>query len=205
MNEEKQNDNSFDDLIDQVKDLQDNISSDEETEETEKVEGDRKESGQKKSKKEKKQQKQIEELEEKVDDLNDKYLRLFSEFDNYRKRTAREKIEMSKTASEGLIKDLLPVLDDMERALVNIPEVEQNKELRQGVELIFSKFFKILQNKGLKAIEAKGLDFDTDFHEAIAKFPAPSPEQKGKVIDDTERGYLLNDKVIRFSKVVVGE
>lgn len=163
------------------------------------------ETGQKKSKKEKRQQKQTEELEQKIEELNDKYLRLFSEFDNYRKRTAREKIEITKNASEGLIQDLLPVLDDMERALENIPEVEQNKELRQGVELIFSKFFKILESKGLKAIDAKGGDFDTDFHEAIAKFPAASPEQKGKVIDDTMRGYILNGKVIRFSKVVVGE
>ncbi|MDD4847281.1 MAG: nucleotide exchange factor GrpE [Bacteroidales bacterium] len=197
MNEEKQNNEAFDELSDSQNESTENV--------VEPTKEEKQEPEQKKSRKEKRQQKQVEELENKVAELNDKYLRLFSEFDNYRKRTAREKIEMSKTASEGLIQDLLPVLDDMERALVNIPEVEQNKELRQGVELIFSKFLKILENKGLKAIEAKGLDFDTDFHEAIAKFPAPTPEQKGKVIDDTVRGYMLNDKVIRFSKVVVGE
>lgn len=205
MNEEKQNENVLDDAINQEELHKTDCVSDSESEKTDKTTDGNREPEQKKSKKEKKQQKQIEELEAKIADLNDKYLRLFSEFDNYRKRTAREKIEMSKTASEAVIKDLLPVLDDMERALVNIPPVEHNKELREGVELIFSKLFKILESKGLKVIDAKGLDFDTDYHEAIAKFPAPTPEQKGKVIDDTMRGYTLNDKVIRFSKVVVGE
>lgn len=205
MNEEKQNDAAFDDMMDREKAQETDRIPNAEQAETDKAADDKREPEQKKSRKEKKQQKQVDALEEKVAELNDKYLRLFSEFDNYRKRTAREKIEMTKTASEGLIKDLLPVLDDMERALVNTPQVEQNKELREGIELIFSKFFKILESKGLKAIDAKGLDFNTDFHEAIAKFPAPTPEQKGKVIDDTMRGYTLNDKVIRFSKVVVGE
>lgn len=205
MDEENKNEESFFDTMDLINECQENFfkSQNEDINDAEKLEQEQKEP--KKSKKDKKQQKQIQELETKVEELNDKYLRLFSEFDNYRKRTAREKIEMSKTASESLIKDLLPVVDDMERALANIPETEQNKELRQGVELILSKFFRILSTKGLKAIDAKGADFDTDFHEAIAKFPASTPEQKGKVIDDTERGYTLNDKVIRFSKVVVGE
>lgn len=205
MNKEDKNKKVDDDALDQENNTKNSDIKDQEIEKEDSLEQEKRESEQKLSRKDKKLQKQVEELEEKISDVNEKYLRLFSEFDNYRKRTAREKIEMSKTASEGLIKDLLPILDDMERALVNIPEIEQNKELRQGVELIFSKFMRILQIKGLKAIEAIGENFDTDFHEAIAKIPAPSPEQKGKVVDDTERGYTLNGKVIRFSKVVVGE
>lgn len=205
MNKEDKNKKADDDALNQENNTKNSDIKDQEIEKEDSLEQEKRESEQKLSRKDKKLQKQVEELEEKISDVNEKYLRLFSEFDNYRKRTAREKIEMSKTASEGLIKDLLPVLDDMERALVNIPEIEQNKELRQGVELIFSKFMRILQIKGLKTIEAIGENFDTDFHEAIAKIPAPSPEQKGKVVDDTERGYTLNGKVIRFSKVVVGE
>lgn len=205
MSKEDKNKKADDDALNQENNTKNSDIKDQEIEKEDSLEQEKRESEQKLSRKDKKLQKQIEELEEKISDVNEKYLRLFSEFDNYRKRTAREKIEMSKTASEGLIKDLLPVLDDMERALVNIPEIEQNKELRQGVELIFSKFMRILQIKGLKTIEAIGENFDTDFHEAIAKIPAPSPEQKGKVVDDTERGYTLNGKVIRFSKVVVGE
>jgi len=155
----------------------------------------------------KKSDKKITLLEEENKELNDKYLRLYSEFDNYRKRTAKEKMEFTKTATESLLKELLPVLDDFDRALEHIPtEDEHSKELFQGVSLIHQKFFNILKKKELKEIEiAVGSDFDLNFQEAIASIPAPSEDMKGKVIDVVEKGYMLGDSIIRFSKVVVGQ
>ena len=148
-------------------------------------------------------------LEGEKKELDDKYLRLYSEFDNYRKRTAKEKLEFTKTATESLIKELLPVLDDFDRALQNIPaeaEDEHTKELYNGVQLIHQKFFNTLKKKELSPIEiAVGSDFDLNFQEAIATIPAPSEEMKGKVIDVVETGYMLGDSIIRFSKVVVGQ
>ncbi|MCL2510572.1 MAG: nucleotide exchange factor GrpE [Bacteroidales bacterium] len=148
-------------------------------------------------------------LLEEVREWNDKYLRLYSEFDNYRKRTAKEKIEFTKVATEALVKELLPVLDDFDRALDNIPaetEDEHTKELYNGVSLIHQKFFNTLKKKELTPIEvAIGSDFDLNFQEAIATIPAPSEELKGKVIDVVEKGYMLGDAIIRFSKVVVGQ
>jgi molecular chaperone GrpE len=148
----------------------------------------------------------IKEWQAKCDDLNDKYLRLYSEFDNYRKRTQKERIELSKTASEEIILSLLPVLDDIERALVSTLKTGDGIEVvtRDGMELIYLKFKGLLAQKGLEAIASKGESFDVDFHDAITNIPAPSEELKGKVIDEVEKGYKLNGKVIRYSKVVVG-
>ena len=144
------------------------------------------------------------ELLEKIDEINDKYIRIYSEFDNYRRRTAKEKIELNKSASEDVIVDLLPVLDDFERAINSTADSDDCDAVKDGVNLIFNKFKGVLEKRGLKPIESKGEEFDTDFHEAITQIPAPSKDMKGKVVDETEKGYMLNDKVIRFSKVVIG-
>ncbi|WP_420153526.1 nucleotide exchange factor GrpE [Siphonobacter sp.] len=135
-------------------------------------------------------------------ELKDKYIRLVAEFDNFRKRTLREKDELVKTASENVIKAILPVLDDIERAQATYGE--DGKVDTQGIELIFNKLTKAVAGKGLKAMESKGQAFDPDLHESITQFPAPSEDLKGKVIDEVEKGYYLGDKVIRFAKVVVG-
>ena len=148
--------------------------------------------------------KKIQELSEKIEGLNDKYLRLFSEFDNYRKRTLKEKIELGKTASEDIIVSILPVFDDFERAIDTFDEAKVDKSFKEGVLLIFNKFKTILQQKGLEPVRSVGEEFNTDFHEAITNIPAPSDDMKGKVVDEIEKGYLLNDKVIRYAKVVVG-
>ena len=137
-------------------------------------------------------------------DWKDKYLRLYAEFENFRSRTSREKVALISTASEGLMKDLLPVLDDFERSLKAMETAADVQSLREGVELVFHKFTGILQQKGLKAMEAVGKPFDADFHEAITQFPAPDPSQKGLVLDEVEKGYSLHDKTIRFAKVVIG-
>ncbi|MFC2102102.1 nucleotide exchange factor GrpE [Bacteroidota bacterium] len=143
--------------------------------------------------------------DEKVAELNDRFLRLYSEFDNYRKRTIKERIDLSKTASAEVITDLLPVLDDFERAIRAFTETDSaDSALKEGVILIFNKFLNIMTQKGLEQMKTIGEPFDTDFHEAITSIPAPSPDLKGKVVDEVEKGYLLNDKVIRYAKVVVG-
>jgi molecular chaperone GrpE len=145
------------------------------------------------------------ELEAKIEELNDKYLRLYSEFDNFRKRTHRERIEFSKTASAEVITNLLPVLDDFERA-IRISEQSDNIEpIREGEKLIFNKLKTILQQKGLSEIKSVGEIFNTDLHDAITNIPAPTEDMKGRIIDETEKGYMLNGKVIRFAKVVVGQ
>jgi molecular chaperone GrpE len=158
-----------------------------------------------KGKKEDKQAAEYEELKEKYDDLNDRFLRLYSEFDNFRKRTAKEKLELIKTASEKLIVDLLPVLDDFERGLKAFEDHHADPELIKGMELIYNKFYNILKQKGLKSMDSMGKEFNTDWHEAITNIPAPSEDLKGKVVDVIQKGYLLNDKVIRYAKVVVGK
>ena len=157
----------------------------------------------KQDKKAEKLQERIKELEQETNASRDKYLRIYSEFDNYRKRTLREKIELSKTASEEVITDLLPVLDDFERAIKSMEEQEMPEI--DGIRLIYNKLKNILGQKGLKSIEALGQPFDVDYHEAVTNIPAPSDDLKGKVVDVIEKGYLLSDKVIRYSKVVVGQ
>ena len=137
--------------------------------------------------------------------MNDKYLRLYSEFDNYRKRTNKEKIELISTASAGVLKDMLSVMDDFERAIANNEQSEDIAAVKDGFKLIHHKLRNLLEAKGLKQMEAKHQAFDSDLHEAIANVPAPSEDLKGKIIDDVEKGYYLNDKVIRFAKVVVGQ
>jgi molecular chaperone GrpE len=151
-----------------------------------------------------KKEEQIEQLGEKLQEVNDKYLRLYSEFDNFRKRTLKEKTELSKTASEDLILQLLPVIDDFDRALKSIREGEGDNNITDGIRLIYNKFYGILKQKGLEPINAIGEPFDVDFHDAVTNIPAPSEDLKGKVVDEIEKGYTLNGKVIRYSKVVVG-
>ena len=150
-----------------------------------------------------KSDKQLDELKEKYDELNDKYLRLFSEFDNYRKRTAKEKIELSKTASESIMVDLLPILDDFERAIQTMENKETDANY-EGVVLIYNKFKRTLEQKGLEEINAQGAVFDTDEHEALTNVPVADESQKGKVLDVIQKGYKLNGKVIRYARVVVG-
>jgi len=138
-------------------------------------------------------------------DFKDKYIRLYSEFENYRKRTAKEKIDIITNASENLLKEILPVVDDFERAIVNNEKVSEAETIKEGFELIHNKLYKTLTNQGLKPMDAIEKNFDPDIHEAITKIPAPKNKLKGKVIDVVEKGYTINDKVIRFAKVVVGE
>ena len=145
----------------------------------------------------------LEEEKAKYAELNDTYLRLYSEFDNYRKRTAKEKLELSATASAAVMKDLLPVLDDFERALQNM-EKNGNEADLQGVTLIYNKLKTTLQKKGLEEIIAIDCDFNTDEHEALTMIPAPDESKKGKVLDVIQKGYKLNGTVIRFARVVVG-
>lgn len=133
------------------------------------------------------------------------YLFLMADFDNYRKRMMREKADMLKNAGERVLSGLLPILDDMERGLAATEAATEADAIRQGMELIYQKFVKYLESQGVKPMESTGTDFDAEFHEAIATVPAPTPEQKGKVLDTTQKGYTINDKVLRHAKVVVGE
>ena len=164
-----------------------------------------------KSKKNKPEDKEVEkkssenEIQKEDQDFKEKYIRLYSEYENYRKRTAREKIDLITNASENLIKELLPILDDFERAIDNNKNVEDASVLKEGFDLIYSKMHKGLVNQGLKPMEANGKDFDSEIHEAITKIPAPNEKLKGKVVDVIEKGYQINEKVIRYAKVVVGE
>ena len=151
------------------------------------------------------EQKELEELKKKYDELNDSHLRLMAEFDNYRKRTMREKADLIKTGGEGALKNLLPIIDDFERALQNVRAAEDVEAVKEGVDLIFGKFMGYLSQQGVKPIEAIGKPFDTEEFEAIATIPAPEPDMKGKVLDCVQTGYTLFDKVIRHAKVVVGE
>ncbi len=144
------------------------------------------------------------EAELKVAELQDKYLRQLAEFDNYRKRTMKEKAELILNGAEKTITAILPILDDMERALKNMETAEDVAAVKEGVDLIMQKFIKVLENQGVKKIDTDNADFNTDLHEAIAQIPAPTEEMKGKVIDCVQTGYTLNEKVIRHSKVAVG-
>ncbi|HEY0978878.1 MAG TPA: nucleotide exchange factor GrpE [Flavobacteriales bacterium] len=137
--------------------------------------------------------------------MHDKYVRLHAEFDNFRKRTAKERLDLLQTASGDALKSVLPVLDDFERAIANNGNVEDPAALKQGFELIQQKLSNILLAQGMKPMRAKGEPFDPEFHEAIVQSPAPTPDLKGKVIEVIENGYTLNDKVVRYAKVVVGQ
>jgi len=139
-----------------------------------------------------------------IAELKDKYLRLYADFENFRRRTAKEKLEMISGASADMLKSVLPVVDDFERAKVSFDSSTEIDALKEGVDLIYNKLFKTLESKGLKPMVSKGETFDAELHESIAQFPAPSEDLKGKVIDEIEKGYYLNDKVIRYAKVIVG-
>ena len=148
---------------------------------------------------------EIAKLEAEVQEQKDKYVRLFAEFENYRRRTSRESIEMRQTAGVEVISSLLDVLDDMDRAEKQMEEINTDQQLKEGTLLIFNKFRKILQSKGLKAIETLNSDFDVEKDEAISEMPVDDENLKGKVVAEVQKGYLLNDKLIRFAKVVVGK
>ena len=140
-----------------------------------------------------------------IEEQKDKYLRLSAEFDNYRKRTLKEKAELIKNGGEKAISAILPILDDLERALQNMQKADDVKPMYEGIDLIYQKFLKGLSQEGLQKMEPVGEAFDTDYHEAVALVPAPSEDQKGKVLDCVQTGYKLNDKVIRHAKVVVAQ
>lgn len=159
----------------------------------------------KKDKSCKKEDTQLKELGEKLAEMNDKYIRLSAEFDNYRKRTLKERMELTKTAGEQLLKGVLPVVDNFERALKSMEQASDVAALKEGVDLIYVNFKDYLARNGIKEVETIGTDFNTDMHEAVTTIPASTPDMKGKVIDCIEKGYMLNDKVIRFAKVVVGD
>ena len=147
-----------------------------------------------------------EQLEKEVAELKDKHLRMFAEFENFKKRTSKERIDLFRNAGLEFFESMLPVLDDFDRAAKHREDSKETEEMAKGVDLIHSKLIGILDQKGLKAMDSSiGKAFDTDFHEAITQIPAPSKKMIGKVIDETEKGYLLNDKVIRYAKVVVGK
>lgn len=146
-----------------------------------------------------------EKLQAEIKEINDKYLRMVAEFDNFRKRTAKEKMELVKNGGEDLMKALLDVIDDSERAAKQIETSEDLPAIKEGINLVFSKLKNTLQAKGLKAMESKEQDFDTELHEAITEIPAPNEALVGKVIDEVQKGYYLNDKIIRHAKVVVGK
>jgi molecular chaperone GrpE len=144
-------------------------------------------------------------LRSQIDEYKDKHLRLYADFDNFKKRNAKERLELILTASKDVIKELLPVIDDFERALKSAETATDVVAVKEGMNLIYQKLVRNLESKGLKPIESKGQDFNVELHEAITEIPAPTPELSGKVIDEVEKGYYLNDKLIRFAKVVVGK
>jgi len=146
-----------------------------------------------------------EDLNAKLAELQDKYLRLSAEFDNYRKRTLKERIELTKSAGENILVNLLPVMDDFDRAIGLIETTSDSKAMQEGVQLIYAKMKDFLKQNGVKEIEALDKEFDTDLHEAVTKIPAAEKKKKGKVVDVIQKGYYLNDKIIRYAKVVVGE
>ena len=148
---------------------------------------------------------EVKELQEKLDAANDKYLRLSAEFDNYRKRTLKEKMELTKSAGEQILEKILPVMDNFERALQSMETATDVPALREGVQLIYTTFKDFLTQHGVKEIECIHTEFNPDLQEAVTKIPAPAEELKGKVVDCIQKGYMLHDKVIRFPKVVVGE
>ena len=147
----------------------------------------------------------VESLNNELKSLNDKHLRLMAEYDNYRKRTLKEKSDLMKTGGEKVLTGILPLIDDFERAIQHIDKATEINALKEGIELIYNKFIKFLTQQGVKEIETIGNDFDAEIYEAVTKIPAPNEDMIGKIIDCIEKGYMLDDKVIRYPKVVVGE
>lgn len=187
-----------------VNEQQENETPDMTTAQEESASG-KKETKKEKSHKKSKVEEQLEKAEGEILDLKDKHIRLQAEFDNYRKRTLKERMELLKTASESLLVGILPVIDDFDRAVQTLNAIDDESPAKEGVKLIYNKFQEFLKQNGVKEIEAKDQVFDTDLHEAITTFPAPTEDLKGKIIDVVQKGYYLNDKVIRHSKVVIGE
>ena len=148
---------------------------------------------------------EVDELKQEIGELKDKYIRLYSEFDNYKKRTTKERIELFKTAGQDILTSLLPIIDDFERTMKSTESSDDLKAIKEGIKLVYNKFNTTLEQQGLKAFSAINQEFDADIHEAITNIPAPNAKMKGKVLDEVEKGYKLHDKVIRFAKVVVGE
>ena len=190
-----------------IKKEAENTAEEPETNEVSEEKNQQKEAKSDKKKKGKKDKKEaiIEELEEKLEQMQDKHLRLQAEFDNFRRRTIKEKADLIKSGGETVLVNILPVIDDFERALGSLKEVPDEDAGKQGTLLIYNKFQEFLKQNSIKEIEALEQDFDVDLHEAITKIPAPNDELKGKVVDVVQKGYCLNDKVIRFAKVVIGE
>ncbi len=180
-----------------------NVTNTEETKE-EAPKTEEKTSKKKKSKKDKKEAK-LEEMGEKLQDIQDKHLRLQAEFDNFRRRTLKEKAELIKSGGENVLVNILPVIDDFERAIDSLKDLSDKDAGKQGTNLIYTKFQEFLKQNNVKEIEALNEVFDVDLHEALTKIPAPNEELKGKVVDVISKGYCLNEKVIRFAKVVIGE
>jgi len=180
-------------------------------EETKEEKREDKKEGKKEDKKEKQPETSEQKLNKEIDELKkaqaeekDRYLRLAAEFDNYRRRTAKERLELIETASESVIKSMLPIADDFERAIAVLKDSKDSDASKQGTELIYKKMMEMLKNSGVTVIEAIGKDLNTDEHEAIAQIPAKDPKQKGKIVEIAQQGYKLNGKVIRFAKVVMG-
>lgn len=148
---------------------------------------------------------ETEKMTAELSEMKDKYLRLYAEFDNYRKRTAKEKLDLIKSASQEVMKALLPTIDDFERAIKMADMAGSNESVPEGIRLIYEKMANTLVQSGLKEMESTGQPFNPDLHEALTKIPAPTPELKGKVVDTLEKGYYLGDKIIRYAKVVIGE
>jgi len=146
-----------------------------------------------------------EKLAEELAKEKDKFLRLFAEFENYKKRTARERLDLIETAGSSVMMSILPVLDDFERALSHIEEDKETEELRKGVELIYQKLLTALEQKGMKEMKSKGKAFDPDFHQALTEIETPDKKMKGKIVDVIEKGYFIGDKILRHAKVVVGK
>lgn len=179
-------------------DIKEDIIEQQDSKDTEATEQKKKKSGKEKN------EEVVAALEAKVAETNDKYVRLAAEFDNFRRRTAKERLELISTAGGDVIKGILPILDDCERALQVLRESDAGQAAIEGTELIYSKLMNYLKNRGLTVIEAVGKELDTDFHEAVAQMPVQEEDKKNKIIDIVQQGYLLNEKVIRYAKVVVG-
>nr|WP_319272978.1 nucleotide exchange factor GrpE [uncultured Draconibacterium sp.] len=188
----------------ETEDVKDTAQDVEETADEQTTEAEDKKGKKKKLKKDKKEE-QLEELGQKLQEVQDKHLRLQAEFDNFRRRTMKEKADLIKAGGETVLINILPVIDDFERALDSMKELSDEDAGKQGTQLIYNKFQEFLKQNNVKEIEAQNAEFDVDLHEAITKIPAPSEELKGKVVDVVQKGYCLNEKVIRFAKVVIGE
>ena len=152
-----------------------------------------------------KMKKELEEKEQELQELKDKYLRLYAEFDNFKKRTVKEKLDLMKTASQDIMEHLLPVLDDFDRAKKSADDENSPEVFSDGVVLVYEKLYSLLKSKGLEPMQSDGETFDPELHEAITEIPVPTEEMKGKIVDTVEKGYRLKDKIIRYAKVVVGK